>query len=105
LENYGIIKTNINNFFTNPVMDYDKIKGAIYLRNRRDGDKIMLAGRGFTSTVKKLLNEKIPLNKRDTLVFLEDDEGLIFVEGFGPAQRVCCDRSTKRLILIDICDK
>lgn len=93
---------NINSFFTIPVMDCDKIKGGIYLRNRRAGDKIKLAGRGFTSSVKKLLNENILVEKRDKLAFLEDEEGLIFVEGFGPAQRVCCDAQTKSVIEIKI---
>lgn len=93
---------NINSFFTIPVMDCDKIKGGIYLRNRRAGDEIKLAGRGFTSSVKKLLNENISAEKRDKLAFLEDEEGLIFVEGFGPAQRVCCDTQTQSVIEIKI---
>ncbi|MCM1473881.1 MAG: tRNA lysidine(34) synthetase TilS, partial [Muribaculaceae bacterium] len=42
------------------MLDYDKIIGRVILRNRRFGDRIQLQGRNFTSSVKKLSNEKIP---------------------------------------------
>lgn len=93
---------NINKNFTNPVADYDKIKGTVIMRSRRPGDKIRLAGRGFTSEVKKLLSGSVPEEKRHRIVMLEDREGLFFAEGAGPAERVKADSSTKRLAEIII---
>ena len=51
------------------------------VRSRKYGDKIQLCGRNFTSSVKKLINEKIAAEIRPSLHFIEDDEGTIFAEG------------------------
>jgi tRNA(Ile)-lysidine synthase len=86
-------------------LDYDKIQGETLLRGRCFGDKIQLRGRGFTSSVKKLINEKVPKECRDTLCFIQDDVGLIFMERFGVAQRVSCDEHTKRYLVIKVVEK
>ena len=41
-------------------IDYDKIIGVLILRNRRNGDKIKLAGNNFTSSVKNSLIDIYP---------------------------------------------
>ena len=93
---------DVNKKLTFYVLDYDKIKGGAVLRNRRSGDKIQLRGRDFRSSVKKLINAKIPPEDRGTLHFIEDDEGTIFAEKLGIAQRVAPDRDTRRLLTITI---
>ncbi|MDE6539855.1 MAG: tRNA lysidine(34) synthetase TilS, partial [Ruminococcus sp.] len=87
------------------MLDYDKIIGRVILRNRRFGDRIQLQGRNFTSSVKKLLNEKIPADERDTLHFLEDENGTIFAEKLGVAQRVAPDNNTVKLLKISVRNK
>lgn len=94
--------SNINNEFTKKFIDYDKIKGKIFLRNRISGDKIRLINRGFTKSLKKLFNENIPLEKRHEVVVLSDEDGVIFVEGFGADERVCADSKTKCFLKIEI---
>ena len=84
------------------IADADKLCGRITLRNRRNGDRIALAGRGFTSKLKVLFNEKIPLEERGRIAILCDDNGVFFVEGFGVDERVKVDENTKRIILIAI---
>ncbi|MBR1749720.1 MAG: tRNA lysidine(34) synthetase TilS [Ruminococcus sp.] len=84
------------------IADLSKIKGDIILRNRRDGDRVALYGRGFTSKLKTLFNQKIPVNDRDKIFILCDDEGIFYVEGFGIAERVKCDENTKSIINIVI---
>lgn len=86
------------------IIDTDKVCGKIILRNRRQGDKIRLAGRNFTSSVKKLLQEKIRTDARPYIHFLADDEGVIFVERIGPAERVRTDDSTRKSLHIRIKD-
>ncbi len=93
---------NVNKKFANCIADYDKIKGEILLRNRRNGDRIKLEGRDFTSSVKKLFNERVPAEKRSRTVMLSDDEGLFFIEGFGISERVKVTGSTKRLLICKI---
>ena len=87
------------------MLDYDKIVGRVILRNRRFGDRIQLQGRNFTSSVKKLINEKIPIGERDTLHFLEDENGTIFAEKLGMAQRVAPDSNTVKLLKISVRNK
>lgn len=87
------------------MLDYDKIIGRVILRNRRYGDRIQLQGRNFTSSVKKLINEKIPAGERDTLHFLEDENGTIFAEKLGVAQRVAPDGSTVKFMKISVANK
>jgi tRNA(Ile)-lysidine synthase len=82
------------------LIDMDKVSGEIILRNRRFGDRIKLSGRSFTSSVKKLLNEKVPPEKRTFVHFLSDDEGVIFMEGFGVAERVMPDNMSQNILSV-----
>ena len=102
LLNRDIELTNIHNMFTKKNIDYDKIKGRILLRNRLGGDKIRLPDRGITKTIKKLFNENIPIELRDKTVILSDDDGVIYVEGFGADERVSADENTKHILYVEI---
>lgn len=92
----------VNKMLTYYLLDYDKIIGRAVIRNRRNGDRIRLAGRDFTSSVKKLINEKIPAKERPLLHFIEDECGTILAEGLGIADRVRPDGSTRRVMKITI---
>lgn len=94
--------TNINKKFANMHLDYDKIQGAIILRNRRSGDRVKFAGKTFTSSIKKLFNKDVPLEKRDEVIFLEDEGGIIFVEGYGVSERVSVTNNTKNVLCVKI---
>ncbi len=83
-------------------VDYDKLIGKIIFRNRRNGDKIKLAGNDFTSSVKKLFNKHIPLNIRDEVCFISDDEGVVLIENFGVDDRVKPDLNSKNILEIHI---
>ncbi|MBO5318639.1 MAG: tRNA lysidine(34) synthetase TilS [Ruminococcus sp.] len=93
---------NVHKNLTFYYLDYDKIFGRAVIRNRRFGDKIQLCGRNFTSSVKKLINEKVSAELRNTLHFIEDEKGTIFAEAIGVADRVRPDESTVRLLEINI---
>ena len=94
----------INKKFTENLFDCDKIQGELFLRNRRDGDRFQRAGRDFTSSLKKLMQEKYPAEERDLIPIIADSKGIIWVEGFGVADRVsvtektlnCCEISVIR---------
>ena len=83
-------------------LDYDKIIGRAVVRNRKNGDRIQLKGRNFTSSVKKLINEQIPASLRPFIHFIEDEEGTVYGDEIGIAQRVCPDENTRRLLEITV---
>ena len=82
------------------LIDYDKIRGRLIVRTRKYGDKIRLKGRSFTSSVKKLINEIIPSDKRNGLLFIEDEEGTILAERLGIADRTAPDDNTTGFLKI-----
>lgn len=84
------------------LLDYDKIIGRAVVRSRKFGDKLRLSGRNFTSSVKKIINETIPVSLRNTLHFIEDEEGTIFGEKIGIADRVSPDETSSRLLKITV---
>ncbi len=93
---------NVNKKLTKTFVDYDKIRGEILLRNRQNGDLIKFADKNHTTKIKKLFNEKVLVENRDEIFMLADDDGLIFVEGFGVADRVKVDVSTKNILVCTI---
>ncbi|MBO7309830.1 MAG: tRNA lysidine(34) synthetase TilS [Clostridia bacterium] len=59
-------------------LDFDKISGDLYARNRLAGDKIRI--RGINKSVKKLLCDmKIPLDMRYRLPMICDDKGIVAI--------------------------
>ncbi|MCD7810691.1 MAG: tRNA lysidine(34) synthetase TilS [Ruminococcus sp.] len=98
LQMCDIVNTSLTIYY----LDYDKIKGKVFIRNRRFGDRITLQGRSFTSSVKKLINEKIPPDFRSELHFLEDSGGTIFAEGIGIADRIAPDENTMNYLKITV---
>ena len=100
--NYNCDFKNINKKFANQAFDYDKIQGKAIVRNRKSGDKIIFLGKPHTTKIKTLFNSDIPQNKRDEIIFIADDNGVIFVEGYGVAERVKVDENTKTIIRVNI---
>lgn len=89
--------------FTNCLLDYDKIKGNVILRSRKPGDRMQLAERDFTISIKKRIQEEIPLHRRGNLHFLEDEAGTIFAEGIGIAERVKPEADeTENLLVVTV---
>jgi tRNA(Ile)-lysidine synthase len=99
----NIVKSvGVNKKSTNYILDYDKIKGSLKLRNRRYGDKIMPSGRDFHVSVKKWLQSNVSKEERPYMHYIEDDEGLVFAETIGIAGRVEVDEKTETVLIIEI---
>ena len=82
--------------------NYDNICGSIFFTSRRDGDRIRLAGRGCTKSLKDLFSEaKLSRGERGTRPVLRDDKGVIAVYGFGVAER-CIARPGDKVIRVTI---
>ena len=66
---------------------FDKIKGNLFARTRKEGDALRIDG--MTKSVKKLFQEaKVPMEKRNGLPFVCDDEGIVWIPYVGLCDRV-----------------
>ncbi len=81
------------------VLDSDRTVGTLAFRSRMPGDKIRIAGRGGTKTLKKLLTEA-KIQDKNAVVVLADAEGPVWVEGFGCAERCKIEETTKTILKI-----
>lgn len=83
-------------------LDYNKIVGQPILRYRNNGDKIKLAYRKGSKSLKKLFNEaKISKECRDEIFVISDDIGVIWVNGFGADERVNVGNNTKKVLFLN----
>ena len=95
----------INKNSTTDLLDYDKIKGSIVLRNRLRADKIKPVGDNHTRELRKLLQEKLPPWERGKSAVIADCIGVVWSEHFGIADRVKPDKSSENLLKIEIKNK
>ncbi|MDR3344842.1 MAG: tRNA lysidine(34) synthetase TilS [Oscillospiraceae bacterium] len=69
-------------------LDYGIIKGIATFRGREPGDKIRIAGRGCSKSLRKLFGESgLDTRERQRRIILADDDGILWLEGFGVAER------------------
>ena len=91
----------VNQYALKDAFDYDKIRGKAILRSRRTGDKADI--HGGTKTLKKLfIEEKIPFEKRSSVIVIADDDGVIWIEGLGASRRARLSESTEKIAAIKI---
>lgn len=84
-------------------LDYDKIKGSILLRTRRERDYFIMDTEGRKKKLKKyLIDEKIPREQRDKLLFLSDETHLIWAIGYRIGEDVKVTENTKRILEIHV---
>ncbi len=105
LPNGSIITINdnkINNLETNYSLDYDKIKGKLRVRTKKEGDYFCPKDKQGGKSLKKLLiDKKIPLEKRKNILVVLDETGIVFVEGIGVSKNKVAQKG-KREIAINI---
>jgi tRNA(Ile)-lysidine synthase len=89
----------IHKKLTNNVFDCAKIEGDIDLRSRENGDKYVRIGQNYHSKLKTLYNGHLNPEERIQNIVLSDENGIIWVEHFGIAERVKPDTA----IYGDIC--
>lgn len=83
---------NIYRKFANTVVECGKLKGDIYLRNRRPGDRLRLPQRGFSCDLRKKF-QAVEAQARPFLLVLADDDGPFFAETVGIDERVAPESS------------
>lgn len=82
-------------------IDYATISDDTIFRNRREKDKFKKAGSKVTKTLKKLFNEyKIDPVNRNSVLILETDGNIVWIEGFGPSDCARVSNKTEFVALI-----
>ncbi len=95
------IKENDKNYLTYCV-NYDKIRGILKLRTRKQGDRFTFFTRKVTKSLKKMFTEdKIPLSLRDRMVILTDDsDNVIWLSDYGTNRPYVPDAHTDKVLII-----
>jgi tRNA(Ile)-lysidine synthase len=105
-EYFTITSQKINDFLLDNLIDCDTIYGNLILRNRNEGDKIKLYKRNVTKSLKKLfIEENISKEKRDLIPVLADDNGVIWVMGFGVNKNNAVKKETKNILSVRVSEK
>lgn len=83
--------------------DYDKIKGDLYVRNRKAGDRFVPYGMKGTKKIKDyFIDEKIPKDKRDSIPLLTDDENILWIVGYRSSELYKITPNTKRVLVVSL---
>jgi tRNA(Ile)-lysidine synthase len=83
--------------------DYDKIKGALKIRNRRDGDYIYPSGMPGKKKLKDyFIDKKVPREKRNTSTLLVLGSEVLWIPGLRDTKNYKVDENTKNIIEITI---
>lgn len=101
LEEYDKEKKVNKNLLKN-VLDYAMINHSLILRSRREGDRYRPVGRP-TKSLKQLFNETgVPVWERGSAAVLCDEDGIVWVEGFGCHERAAVSASTRQILKISV---
>ena len=93
----------VNNLFLKNLLDCDKIIGKSVVRTRQAGDKIRLANRGCTKTLRDIYSEcKIPVEERDSIPVISDEKGVIWIYGIGVAHRCAVTKDSKHILEVSV---
>lgn len=105
-EYFSKTSQKINDLLLDNLIDCDTINGSLILRTRNEGDKITLRKRQVTKSLKKLfIEENIPKEKRDLIPVISDDNGVVWVSGFGVNKNNAVKEDTKNILSISVSEK
>ncbi len=82
--------------------DCDKIKGSLFLRNRKDGDRFIPIGMQGSKKIKDFfIDLKIPRDKRDLVPLVVDKENIIWVVGYRISELYKLTQKTRNILMIE----
>ncbi len=99
-----ICVTEIHSEFTHFDIDCDTIGQNLSVRSRREGDQITLPHRP-SKTLKKLFSEHHIAHRDRQIVLTDENDDIIFVEGFGAAKQNAPTSHTRRALRLTITPK
>lgn len=86
--------------------DYDKIKNNLVLRNRREGDFLVIDDQGRTKLLRRyLMDEKIPRDQRDTLPLLCSGRHVLWVIGYRISEAFKVSETTEKILEVQVMEE
>lgn len=83
--------------------DWSRIKGEIYVRNRRKGDRFIPLGfKKIKRLSRYMIDKKIPENERDKILIFENDGKIMWVCGYQISEEFKVDKSTSKVLKISV---
>lgn len=84
------------------LIDYDRIKGDLFLRHRRSGDILVINEAGGRMSLKDyFINEKIPVSLRDKIWLVCDEDRVIWVVGYRLSEAFKIRETTGKVLQLD----
>ena len=84
-------------------LDYDRIKGIMQLRARREGDFLVICPDGKRKKLKNyFIDEKIPRRERDEILLLADEAHVLWAIGYRISEDVKVTKDTRRVLEIQV---
>ncbi|WIV13054.1 tRNA lysidine(34) synthetase TilS [Proteiniborus sp. MB09-C3] len=82
--------------------DYDKIRGKLYIRNRKDGDRFTPLGMEGSKKLKDFfIDEKVPRDERNLIPIIEDNKGIIWVVGYRISEEYKVSCHTSKVLILE----
>jgi tRNA(Ile)-lysidine synthase len=85
------------------IVDGDKIKGDLVVRNRRPGDRFVPLGMKGQKKLKDFfIDERIPRDERNKVPVIADRENIIWIAGHRMSDLYKIDQNTEKVLLIEM---
>ena len=85
--------------------DYDKIENGLRARGRQEGDYLTISDDGRRKKLKKyLIDEKVPLSQRDSLLLIADGDHIVWAVGMRISAHYKITAATKRVLKLTFTD-
>ena len=85
--------------------DYDKIKGNLSIRYRKDGDYIIPLGmRGRKKLKDYFIDKKVPRDRRDEIPLIALGQEILWIVGFTINDNYKIDNYTNKILKIELTD-
>ncbi len=89
----------------NNCIDADALENAVF-RSRKDGDRFKFPNALHSKSIKNLFHEKnIATDKRTSLIFLANDEHVLWIESIGVSDFAKVTEKTEKILKIDVIDE
>lgn len=85
--------------------DYDKIKNALQIRFRENGDFFEAAMNGHKKLKSYFIDEKVPREQRNTIPLIADGHHILWIVGYRISEAYKITSSTQNVLKVQYCER